>query len=191
MSKINALKLTIIKYGLYFRQKYLKSGDMLIFSGVIMKFLSLQISISLFFFVFTNTVFAEKNTEIYKWLDNDGKVHYSSKPGSKSAKKMDVGSKRFINKETEPDNSRAAENKKERAQFCQDAKSTLKKYQSAPFLYRHDEERKQKVRLTEQETKEAFIQVEKDISYWCSEQKQQNNSAQDEDNNNNKDEDQN
>ena len=143
-----------------------------------MKFLSIQIAISLLFFSFTNSVFAEKNTDIYKWTDKDGRVHYSAKPGNKSATKMHVGSKRFVKKEKEPVNSKAEKEKKERAQFCQDAKKTLKKYKSAPFLYRHDEERAQKVRLTEQESKDAFLQVEKDISYWCSEQ-QQDNAAQD------------
>lgn len=156
-----------------------------------MKFLSIQIAISLLFFSFTNSVYAEKNTDIYKWTDKDEQVHYSAKPGSKSAIKMHVVSKRFIKKEKELVNNKAEQEKKERAQFCQDAKKTLKKYKSAPFLYRQDEERNQKVRLTGQETKDAFLQVEKDISYWCSEQQQQDDAAQDTVADNNKENDEN
>lgn len=158
-----------------------------------MKFLSIQIAISLLFFSFTNSVFAEKDTEIYKWTDKDGRVHYAASPGDKSAQKMNVGSKRFIKKENESVNNKAEQENKERAQFCQDAKKTLKKYKSAPFLYRHDEERDQKVRLTGQETKDAFLQVEKDISYWCSEQQQQDDddAAQDKVADNNEENDEN
>ena len=117
---------------------------------------------------FTNSVFAEKSTEIYKWVDKDGRVHYAAKPGDETAKKMHLGSSTF--RARNKDNEKVdAEKKKndERAKLCQDSKDTLAKYKKAPFLYRYDEERKQKVRLTESENKETFLQAEKDISYWC------------------------
>jgi len=94
-------------------------------------------------------VFAE-NTEIYKWVDKEGNVHYAARPGDKSAVM-----------------SGDQQNTEERARFCQEAKDTLKTYKLAPFLYRLDEETKQQIRLTEQETKKSFMLVEKDISYWC------------------------
>ena len=114
-----------------------------------------------------NAAIAEKTTEIYKWVDKDGRVHYAARPGDRSAKKMHLGSKIFH--EREQDNEKAEENKQseERAKLCQDSKDTLAKYKKAPFLYRYDNEKKQKVRLTEQESKDAFLQAEKDISYWC------------------------
>jgi len=117
-------------------------------------------------------VFAE-NTEIYKWVDKEGNVHYAARPGDKSAVKMNKLSKRFSDKKDKTSqtdkNSMSGDqqNTEERARFCQEAKDTLKTYKLAPFLYRLDEETKQQIRLTEQETKKSFMQVEKDISYWC------------------------
>ena len=119
--------------------------------------------------IFPGIAFAEKNTEIYKWVDKDGRVHYAARPGDDSAKKMHLGSNIFHdqtkkNKKNTDDNAKQDE---ERAKLCQDSKATLEKYKKAPFLYRYDDERKQKVRLTDSEAKETFLQAEKDISYWC------------------------
>lgn len=127
--------------------------------------LSLIIILSITFASFAAA--EEKNTEIYKWVDKDGRVHYAARPGDDSAKKMHLGSRIFHDRKK---TSKAAENNKqdkERAKLCQDSKDTLVKYKKAPFLYRYDVERKQKIRLTEAESKETFLQAEKDISYWC------------------------
>lgn len=137
-----------------------------------MKFIT-DLIVSLFLITFfscalTSTSLAENSTDIYKWVDKDGRVHYAARPGDSSAKKMHLGSRTFH--KTGKDNQQEdAEKKKddERAKLCQDSKDTLAKYKKAPFLYRYDEERKQKVRLTEAENKETFLQAEKDISYWC------------------------
>ena len=126
--------------------------------------LSLIVSLSI---IFTGFAFAEKNTEIYKWTDKDGRVHYAARPGDDSAKKMHLGSRIFhVQKK---DSKKTAPQKKddERAKLCQDSKDTLDKYKKAPFLYRYDDELKQKVRLTDAENKETFLQAEKDVSYWC------------------------
>jgi len=118
-----------------------------------------------------HTAVAEKSQEIYKWTDQDGRVHYAARPGDKSAKKMHFGSKIF-HSQTQAEKTAKAEKEneeenKERTKICQDSKDTLAKYKKAPFLYRYDPDRKQKVRLTEAESKDAYLQVEKDISYWC------------------------
>ena len=112
----------------------------------------------------------EKTTEIYKWVDKDGRVHYAARPGDTSAKKMHLGSRIFHKREKKENIDKAEKDQKnsdERAKFCQDSKDTLTKYRKAPFLYRYDDKLKQKVRLTEKESKEAFLQAEKDVSYWC------------------------
>lgn len=124
--------------------------------------------ITLFSCALSGVALAEKTTEIYKWVDKEGRVHYAARPGDSSAKKMHLGSRTFH--KTDKENQQTDAEKKqndERAKLCQDSKDTLAKYKKAPFLNRYDEERKQKVRLTESETKEAFLQAEKDISYWC------------------------
>lgn len=120
-----------------------------------------------FSFSMTGNVFAEKSTDIYKWVDKDGRVHYAARPGSKSAEKMHMGSNVFHKKEKKADTKIIDEETDERAQLCQDSKDTLRKYKKAPFLYRYDDATKQKVRLTKKEQQETFVQAEKDVSYWC------------------------
>lgn len=136
-----------------------------------MKSLTRRISsftlLALFGIIMANNAAAEKNQEIYKWVDKDGRVHYAARPGDKSAKKMHLGSKIFHSQKKDKTQAKTDEQDKEREKLCQDSKDILEKYKKAPFLYRYDTERKQKVRLTEKESKEAFLQVEKDVSYWC------------------------
>ncbi len=110
---------------------------------------------------------AEKTTEIYKWVDKEGRVHYAARPGDKSAQKMHLGSRIFHKQSAADKEQQNQENNQERVKLCKDSRATLEKYKKAPFLYRYDEEKKQKVRLTEAEAKEAFMQAEKDVSYWC------------------------
>ena len=125
--------------------------------------LSLFIAITILFSL--ESVFAEKSTEIYKWTDKDGRVHYAARPGDKTAQKMHLGSHRFKNTNTKQE----IEDKKakERAATCKASKSTLAIYEKAPFLYRYDEEKKQKVRLSDEEGEEAMLQARKDVNYWC------------------------
>ena len=119
-------------------------------------------------FFIVNSAFAVTNstTEVYKWTDKDGNVHYAARPGDASAIKMNKLRKRFSTIEYKDTYSKA-ENKN-REKMCLDAKSTKKKYQSAPFVFREDKETKKQIRLTEQESKDALLRVDKDISYWCS-----------------------
>lgn len=125
--------------------------------------LSLFISLSLLFPL--GSALAEKSTEIYKWTDKDGRIHYAARPGDKTAQKMHLGSQRF--KSTETDSDKEDRQAKQRAETCKASRSTLAKYKKAPFLYRYDEEKKQKVRLNKEESEDAMLQAKKDISYWC------------------------
>lgn len=118
-------------------------------------------------FLFAHSAVAEKATDIYKWVDKDGRVHYAARPGDNTAKKLHLGSNIFHDQEKQKQITGARKQEEERAKLCKDSKETLEKYKKAPFLYRYDEETKQKVRLNEEEGKETFLQAEKDISYWC------------------------
>ena len=82
-------------------------------------------------------------------------------------KKCTLGAEFFIKRKQLKKTEETTKQDEERAKLCQDSKDTMAKYKSAPFLYRYDDERKQKVRLTEKESKETFLQAEKDVSYWC------------------------
>ena len=78
---------------------------------------------------------------------------------------MHLGSQRFKN--TETDREKEDKKAKERAETCNASRSTLAKYKKAPFLYRYDDEKKQKVRLSKEESEDAMLQAKKDVSYWC------------------------
>ncbi|MCK5663372.1 MAG: DUF4124 domain-containing protein [Thiotrichaceae bacterium] len=132
--------------------------------------------ITIFSCALTNTVLAEKATEIYKWADKEGRIHYAAKPGDTSAKKMHLGSSTFKREKTNKEPSIDVQKDNERAMFCQESKDALAKYKKAPFLYRYDDERKQKVRLTKEESKETFLQAEKDVNYWCNPPQETENS---------------
>ena len=112
---------------------------------------------------------AEATTEIYKWTDKDGEIHYAAKPGDTSAQKMHLGSQIFHEKNNGKKEEGDTDKKKQEEQikYCKEYKETLAKYKKAPFLTRYDEQRKQKIRLTEEEHKEVMLQAEKDVSYWC------------------------
>ncbi|WP_198263865.1 DUF4124 domain-containing protein [sulfur-oxidizing endosymbiont of Gigantopelta aegis] len=132
------------------------------------------ISLALIIFfsgTFASVVLAESkatnSTEIYKWTDQDGRVHYAARPGDDTAKKMHLGSQIFHDQRKSNKTDGKSKQAAERAKICQDSKNTLQKYKKAPFLYRYDDQLKQKVRLTEEESKATMLQAEKDISYWC------------------------
>lgn len=112
----------------------------------------------------------QAETEIFKWYDEQGRVHYSERPEGDNARKLDLRSHRFREIEKK-ENKNAEKVSEERKKMCDDAQDTLAKYKSAPFLYRYDVALKQKVRLTEKETQDAFLQADKDIKYWCAETK--------------------
>ena len=108
---------------------------------------------------------APTTTEVYKWTDKEGNVHYAARPGDKSAVKMNKLSKRFS--PIEDKNIKANQEREKREKMCQEAKTKKTKYESAPFLFREDKETKKQIRLSEQENKDALLRVDKDISYWC------------------------
>lgn len=147
-----------------------------------MKFITTLLSslslVVLFSCALTGAVHAEKSTDIYKWTDKDGRIHYAARPGDSTAKKMHLGSRTF-HKTNVPDQDADAKKESERTKLCQDSKDTLTKYKKAPFLNRYDQVLKQKVRLTEAETKDAFLQAEKDISYWCNPPKETKDEPED------------
>ena len=128
---------------------------------IVFFFLLLTVDIVNINISFSETV--HKKTEIYKWVDNDGRTHYAARPENKSAQKMNFASKTFHDTK----NSRQDAQTKKRKQLCTDAKATMKKYKGAPFLFRYDEDSHEKIRMTKSETKSAFLQAEKDVSYWC------------------------
>ncbi len=112
--------------------------------------------------IFSTTSLA-KSTDIYKWVDAEGRVNYTTRPGNDAAKKMHIGSKAFHENKKQKNDKKA----QERAKFCQDYKATLKKYNKAPFLSRYDKELKRNVRLTKEEGEKAILAAEKDVAYWC------------------------
>ncbi|MCK5697187.1 MAG: DUF4124 domain-containing protein [Gammaproteobacteria bacterium] len=120
--------------------------------------------------IFTTTSVA-KSTDIYKWVDAEGRVNYTTRPGNDAAQKMHIGSKTFRENKQEKNDKKA----QERAQLCQKYKTSLAKYNKAPFLSRYDKELKKNIRLTEEESEKAILSAEKDVAYWCNPPQKQDN----------------
>lgn len=101
---------------------------------------------------------------IYKWVDDQGKVHYSDKPPAQSdTQEMDVKSdpaagtpglnddqrrqkqQRVLDAfakeraEKEAERAKLAEEKKEQKEWCASARNELREIQEAGFLYDYDE----------------------------------------------------
>jgi len=112
--------------------------------------------------IFASTSLAQ-NTDIYKWIDEDGRTNYTMRPGNDEAQKMNIGSKTFHKTKSKKNKNKALK----RAETCKKHKATLSKYNKAPFLSRYDQALKKNVRLTEEETEKAILATEKDVAYWC------------------------
>lgn len=135
-----------------------------------MKFVKHLIIYLFLIIIFPVPVFAvEQNTDIYKWIDEDGRVNYTAQPGNDDAQKMRVSGQIFKSKKNKKAEEAKAKNKEdeERIKYCKEYKDALAKYKKAPFLSRYDEKRKQNVRLTEEESKKILLDTQKDVSYWC------------------------
>lgn len=137
-----------------------------------------------------NTVDA---AEVYKWVDEDGQVHYGSKPKDKSAKEVKIKNryidsgtstpalstrerldkqKKFINA-LDADNKSIAEEKRKQKQQeelknsrCNAARDQLKRQESASALYDLDE-KGDRILLDKKQYEIAMQQARARVEKWC------------------------
>lgn len=131
-------------------------------------------------------------SEIYKWTDENGTVHYGDRPiGANSAVRLDI-----ISEPTDPErvqqivqarNDARAERREadaaraanepspeelrakaeERAEKCTEYKDRLQKFVTSRRLYRHDENG-ERVYLDEEQTLAARAGVQEKVEEYCS-----------------------
>ena len=131
-------------------------------------------------------------SEIYKWTDEDGNVHYEDRPtGAATEERLQLTYRRTdsssvnqriqarMNRQAERDEARsaaaaaeqeAAENAAaaaERQQACERARARLETYLQSRRLYRTDENG-ERVYLDDAERQEARQKAEEQITEFCS-----------------------
>ena len=150
-----------------------------------------RIILSLFFsFMAVSSVNAAK---VYKWVDEDGQVHYGSKPRDNSAKEIEIKNRyidsgntapplsaqeradkqqKFINALDEENQSLSAEKRKKREQEerniarCNAARDQLKRREAASALYDLDE-KGNRILLDKKQYEIAMAQARERVEKWC------------------------
>ncbi len=124
------------------------------------------------------------NAEIWKWVDNDGNVHYSDTPantnavspervsystGDQSASKSS-DSRRTTSRGNDADPDENAEERRAResaqAYYCEQAKDIYNSYVGAPRLYRTGEDG-QREYLSDEEMAATLADAEAKVAEWC------------------------
>ena len=140
------------------------------------------------FIIFFLFCVSHANAEVYKWVDENGKVVYGDKPTSSDASKIKIkktpaqdpvvqqrNAKQnklldVIQEEREQrDVSRKEEKKKndELKKMCADAREELQKMKNASFLYEDTDDPENPKIMTDEERKAEEIRFEKEIKKNC------------------------
>lgn len=115
------------------------------------------------------------SAEMYKWVDENGDVHFSDRPQHTNAGRIQlaytVGNQaRQPDGEVEPsaDESAAETSERERAEayFCKQATEAYDEYKSAPSLYKTDDDG-QREYLSDEEVADLLAETRSKISEWC------------------------
>lgn len=126
---------------------------------------------------------------VYKWVDEQGRVHYGDKPQGGQAESVDVKSEpgtssapavdldqtrqRLLQAyeeerlEREQKRAEAAKEAERRKQNCARAKDELRNLETASYLYDFDE-KGERVILNDAEHARALARARADVKEWCS-----------------------
>ncbi len=147
----------------------------------------------LFILSFTMLSVSVHAAPVYKWVDEDGQVHYGSKPKSKNAKEIEIKKKyidsgnapaplsaqeradkqkRFINA-LDAENKAVAEAKKKKEKQqelklkrCNAARDQLRRYENSGALYDLDE-KGNRILLNKKQYEQAMQQARARVEKWC------------------------
>lgn len=125
---------------------------------------------------------------VYKWVDEQGKVHYGDRPGNSNASKIAVPasppptdkslSERNAKRDKllqameeerklkEEDSRKAKLKADERKQQCIEAQDKLRRYQESQYIYR-PAEGGERIIYSEDERKRATDDAQKAVQEWC------------------------
>ena len=128
-------------------------------------------------------------SEIYRWTDEDGNVHYTDKPVEPSSERMNIASRSTDNSAVQAQtqarldsNAAAAEaaanepagptpeelraEKKQRAEQCTKYRERLTRFVQSRHLYREDENG-ERTYLDEAETQKTRNKAEENVREYC------------------------
>ncbi len=117
---------------------------------------------------------------VYKWVDQNGKTHYSDRPvqnaepvkapgksGAPPAQSPDKPKEdAAATPKTAPPKDESAAVLKARTQKCEQARKRVEEYQDATGLYTKDEFGEQRV-LTPEEQVQAIVDMQKNVDAYC------------------------
>jgi len=133
--------------------------------------------IYLFFMVFTSLFLfsALEAATVYKWIDEDGQVHYGSRAQSKAAKKLKIKKHKIdvdeIDTLVDKDKKLILEKEKKEQQElniirCNASKAQLKRYENSGALYDLDE-KGNRILLHKKQYEKAMTQAKARVKKWC------------------------
>ena len=139
--------------------------------------------------VFLLQFFGNAFAEIYKWEDENGKIHYGDKPPVEDAESIELRSapkadpnrnsrqekQRRLLKLLEDDRQVAKKKKAEakaakaeREEKCLKARKDLQQVRDASFLYKKSEDPRNPQVYSDEERQEITRGLQNDIKKWCS-----------------------
>jgi Domain of unknown function (DUF4124) len=128
------------------------------------------------------------NAEVYKWIDENGKVVYGDKPTSSGADKIKIKSAPVQDPVVQGRNERQnkllnvmqqergernvlkkeeKQKKEEQMKICADARKELQEIKDASFLYRNTDDPNNPEIITDEERKAEQLKYEKYIKKYC------------------------
>ena len=146
-----------------------------------------------FIFLIIQTLQAANAAPVYKWTDEDGQVHYGSKPKDKNAKEIkikneyiDSGSStkslsaderadklnRFVNSIDAENKSKEEEKREKKEQEekniarCNASRDQLRRYENSGALYDLDE-KGNRILLNKTQYEQAMQQARARVQKWC------------------------
>ena len=146
-----------------------------------------------FTFILLQTLNIATAAPVYKWIDEDGHVHYGSRPDNKNAKKIEIKkryidsgkstpplsaqeradkTKRFINALDAENKSIADAKAKKREQDerkvirCNASRDQLRRYENSGALYDLDE-KGNRILLNKKQYDQAMAQARARVDKWC------------------------
>lgn len=124
---------------------------------------------------------------VYKWVDEDGHVHYSDRAGHSTAEQLELDEApapdeelqarrakqdkllRIMEEERQKEQEQAARGKEEQAQnqqMCTLAKERLSQYQNSRFLFEEDGDGNRR-RLSYAEKQQLEANAKAAVEHWC------------------------
>ncbi len=142
----------------------------------------------LFVLLFTLTVTNLLFAEVYKWVDETGKTHYSDKPHNDDAelirlkKKPELDADHNIrvekqrrllevlegeHEDTTQQKAQAAAEKRQREINCKKARKNLQNIKNAGFLYKKADDPRNPIVYSDEERSEITRKAKKAVETWC------------------------